>query len=506
MKKQRKYIFVGKIISSFLIAALALGGMLIYSILDWVMDTWADVSMDEIMFHLKAPLEGTNEELINGAIERCVPSALLVFFLVFVILIGIKERRRIRWGTIAAITICSVMLSVNTLNVAAQKYNLKEYRENKEEISEFVTDYYVDPRKVELTFPEQKRNLIYIYLESMEVTYASKDEGGAFDDNYIPELTEIAKENISFSSNESLGGAKTTAGSGWTMGALFTQTSGIPLIVPVDGNSMNEQDSFFPDIATLGDVLDEAGYRQIFLIGSESEFGGRKNYFEAHGNYEMWDYNTAKEEGKIPEDYRVFWGYEDEKLFSYAQEQLLNLASGEEPFNFTMLTVDTHFEDGYVCNLCTDEFGDSQYANVIACSSRQVAEFLNWIKNQSFYENTTVIIAGDHLTMDSDFCADIADDYEREVYNAFINSAVTTTNIKNRSFTTLDMFPTTLASIGVQIEGEKLGLGTNLFAAAPTLAESVGLNTINGEMAKQSTFFDYLTRDIVIAEESAGLE
>lgn len=48
-----------------------------------------------------------------------------------------------------------------------------------------------------------------------------------------------------------------------------------------------------------------------------------------------------------------------------------------------MLTVDTHFTDGYVCELCQNQY-DEQYSNVIACSSRQVSEFLDWIKQQDF--------------------------------------------------------------------------------------------------------------------------
>lgn len=493
-------------ISTFLFAFLAFCGTFIYNLLVWVMDTWADVGMDEIIFHLKAPIEGTNEDLISEAIERCIPCSLLMFMFVFVVLLGIKEQRRVRWAIFAAVAVFSIVISVSTLNTAAQKYNFKEYLESKEEISEFVADYYVDPQRVDLTFPDQKRNLIYIFLESMETTYASTAAGGAFADNYIPELTAIANDNISFSSSDLLGGAKLTIGSGWTMGAMFSQTSGIPLIVPIDGNTMNEQDSFFPDIVTLGDVLDDAGYQQLLLLGSGGEFGGRENYFEAHGDYQVWDYYTAIEEGKIAEDYKVFWGYEDAKLFTYAKEQLLTLASGSQPFNLTMLTVDTHFEDGYVCELCGEEHGDNQYANVISCSSRQVAEFVEWIQMQDFYENTTIVIVGDHLTMDSDFCQDIDEDYEREVYNAIINSAVTTENTQNRNFTTLDMFPTTLASLGVNIEGDKLGLGTNLFSTSPTLSEEFGLDTINQELAKNSTFYDYLTRDITVTEETVMSE
>ena len=58
------------------------------------------------------------------------------------------------------------------------------------------------------------------------------------------------------------------------------------------------------------------------------------------------------------------------------------------PFNLTLLTVDTHYEDGYVCRLCDDTFGDDQYANVMACSSKQIGAFLKWIREQDFYDNT----------------------------------------------------------------------------------------------------------------------
>ena len=85
--------------------------------------------------------------------------------------------------------------------------------------------------------------------------------------------------------------------------------------------------------------------------------------------------------------HRVFWGFEDEKLFDYAKEDLTRIASSDEPFNYTLLTVDTHFEDGYVCDLCENEFGENQYANVFACSDRQVSEFVKWIQNQDFYDN-----------------------------------------------------------------------------------------------------------------------
>ena len=63
----------------------------------------------------------------------------------------------------------------------------------------FYEKEYVNPAKVKMTFPKEKKNLIYIFMESMESSYADKEDGGTMDDNYIPNLTKLAKENINFS-------------------------------------------------------------------------------------------------------------------------------------------------------------------------------------------------------------------------------------------------------------------------------------------------------------------
>ena len=54
----------------------------------------------------------------------------------------------------------------------------------------------------------------------------------------------------------------------------------------------------------------------------------------------------------------------------------------------------------------------------------------------------------------------------------------------NRDFSTMDMFPTTLAALGVQIDGNRLGLGTNLFSGQKTLPEKLGRGYINQELKK----------------------
>lgn len=483
-------------------------GFILYNLSNWVLDTWGLLSIDEIIFHLKVPLDGTNSDVVLDGINACVPLAVLVLFLSIFLIIGLRNKHG---KCMIALFLVAVIACGSAGRAAYEVYDeldVKEYLVSQKKESHFIEQNYVDPRTTKITFPEQKRNLIYIYLESMESTFASKGDGGGLDFNCILELTTLAEENTNFSDSDKLGGGYPAYGGTWTMAGIFSQTSGIPIKNSEQTDDVNatlaEQSSFSSQARNLEDILADEGYNQCFMIGSDATFGGRRAYFESHGKgqTEICDYNTAKENGQIPEDYYVWWGYEDQKLFANAQEKLTELSSKDEPFNFTMLTVDTHFEDGYVCEQCQNEFGDNQYANVMACSSRQVDAFVKWIQQQPFYENTTIVISGDHLTMDSDFCNDVSEDYERSVYNVFINlpEGLDTSFEKthSREFATLDMFPTTLAAMGVTIEGDRLALGVNLFSDEQTLTEQYGRKGLDKELMKKSKFYDMLINDVDI--------
>ena len=472
----------------------------------WMFRTWANLSMDELVFTLTSPLEGTNADMIHTFLLQCLLPAVLIFAATIILLIIFHKKRFLRITVILLLPVF-LLLMLGTLYVTAKKLHVRSYLASQRTYSDFVDDNYVAPSETSILFPEQKRNLIYIFLESMEITYADEENGGAFPENVIPELTEIAQEYEDFSGSETaLNGAYAMPGATWTIGAMFAQTSGLPLNISIDGNSMDTQNSFFAGAVTLGDILQSAGYSQTLLIGSDATFGGRRLYFTEHGNYDIIDYPYVIENGYLPEDYYVWWGYEDLYLFDFAKDKLLELAEQDQPFNLTMLTVDTHFEDGYVCAKCEDTYGDNQYANVMACSSRQLQEFITWIQQQDFYENTTIILAGDHPTMDSDFCAEISADYDRRTYVAYINSAVEPESEDKRIFSTFDNFPTTLAALGAQISGNRLGLGTNLFSSVPTLTETYGVEYEEQELSKRSKLIDQLanldknSRELLIRE------
>ena len=464
---------------------------------DWLYNTFENLTFDEIVFHLKVPMEGTDTSLIYTYIKECLWKIILAtmvisFVLIYPIAKDVKIIKEIhtkgRKRTIIASSCLAVLIMIVSVNKAVNATDIKAYISNQRDSSTLIENEYVDPSKTEIDFPEEKRNLIYIFLESMESTFYSVEDGGLSDKDLIPEISKLAKENINFSNTDKLGGAYTLYGTTWTVGAMTAQTAGVSLKLTIDDNSLGEYNVFLGGAYSIGQVLEANGYHNFLLLGSESQFAGRNKLFTQHGNYEIWDFNSALEENRVSE--KIWWGFTDDMLFEIAKEKILNLASQDQPFNFTMLTADTHFQDGYLCKDCPNKF-DEQYKNVIACSSKRVGEFIKWIQAQDFYDNTTIVIAGDHLSMQSNFFeVEEGQNYDKTTVSIIINSAIEAENTKNRLYSTMDLYPTTLAALGATIEGNRLGLGTNLFSNEQTLIEKYGLEYLNSELMKTSKFYN----------------
>ena len=392
--------------------------------------------------------------------------------------------------TLNRILIFSLAIAIYVFFSYDRHLNMIGFFLDKAKTTDIYETHYVDPNDVEIRFPDKKRNLIYIVLESMETNFSNMHIEGN-DVNLIPDLKKLSEENISFSDTKRFGGGKQIRGATWTAGSLVAQTSGIPIQISKTDTSFGEEGGFLDGVTSIGEVLEEQGYNNHFLIGSDARFGGRETYFKTHGNYKIMDTKYYKEIGKIEEDYNVFWGYEDKKLFDHAKEELLKMSQLDAPFNLTMLTVDSHFTEGYVDESC-DIIYEENYPNAILCSNNKIVEFVNWIKEQDFYEDTTIILSGDHYTMNNVFAQNMNNE-ERSIFNTFINvdvSTLDTANFMNRDFSVLDMFPTTLSALGAEIEGNRLGLGVNLFSNEKTIIEEMGFDLLDEELSKRSDFYN----------------
>lgn len=435
----------------------------------WAYSYFGLSSFEQIVYHIKVPLEGTNTQFIFGWMKKCLLPG-VIFGLIFMWVP--KTLAWILFGLCCVYGLCQIHIF---------SYIFDQFK-----TTDFYDRYYQDNTVIS---PEKKMNFIHIYLESMETTYAKKEDGGDSQEDLLPFLTQLTKDHISFSQNKKIGGARVLTGTGWTTGGIVASTSGLPLIFSLKHKFCKENVPFMPKVKTLGDILEKDGYNRVFMIGSDATFGGRRSYFEQHGHYNIQDTVSLKEEGLLDKDYHEFWGFEDDKLFDFAKDKLTKLAKEDKPFDFEMLTVDTHHPYGYQSKNCKNIFKES-LSNSIYHTDENLKDFFSWLKKQDFYENTVIVVQGDHTSMAAEYIHDTYDaKFDRRVWNTFIHSRVKSNHTTDRDFTTMDLYPTILAALGYQIQGNKLGLGTNLFSEEKTLTEQIDAKNVDTQIKRKSKFY-----------------
>ena len=497
MKQKAKNILVFIVI---LIAIIVAVGSIYYRI------GYPNQDFDEILFHLFNGAEHTSTNVVNHVIKSCFLPVILLTAILYIPAIRTDKNKILNVTTkqkeynvqVFPIKFISnhrkiylTIILIISLIIAITGFKIDKYIVYKIQQTKLFEEYYVNAKDVNITFPENKRNLIIIIAESMENSLMSRENGGDRNYSVIPELEVLAKENTNFSNTENLGGMQQVNGANFTAAGIISMHSGTPLLVGSfveNYNVYRGNGKYLGGAYALGDILKDEGYNLETMMGSYATFGGRYEYLTTHGQYKIFDYEYALNQNIMTEQEKRWWGFEDDRLFAWSKQEIIKLSKEDKPFNYIMLTADTHFPDGYLSRNAERKF-DTKYENVYAYSSKMIYEFVRWIQEQPFYKNTTIVIIGDHLGMQENFY-NTQEGYTRTVYNTIINSAIEETNSKNRVFTTMDMFPTILASIGVEIEGEKLGLGTNLYSGIPTLAETIGIQELDTELRKNSSFYN----------------
>ena len=342
--------------------------------------------------------------------------------------------------------------------------------------SELYREYYANPDSVKVTAPQQPKNLIVIFLESMETNFA----------RYTPEIDSLSRE-FGFAP-----GGLNVSGTSWTIAGITGKLCGIPLNMPMGIEEYHGKlPTYLPHASCLMNVLANQGYEQVYVQGSSGDFTQKRDFWKVHGNVAIHDIEYFKEAGKIPQDYKVFWGFEDRKLYGFVKGELDSLAERGKPFALYMLTVDTH-QPGFADDSCQVQFPNTQgkLPQSLRCASSQLTSFLDWASKQSWYANTVISVMGDHAMPALSSKAKIPPDEILYWTNFILNSALQHPE-KARQYSSLDMFPTLLESMGFVVEGRSMGLGRSLYSGKPTLLEHYGQKTLDSLLRERSIQYDY---------------
>ena len=440
---------------------------------------------EEILYSIKDGDNNADTTFLVIGFKTCLPYCLFLFVLSYLILFKKTKRKMINkiQSKRKIIIIASSFIATFTMfwSISFFKYIYYVVQE-----SDFIKNNYVDSRNVDVKF-SNKRNLIVISVESLETSLFKKDQGGYWDYEVIPELYDLLsdEDSVVFYNNNLAEQQNMIQGSSWTTASIIASTSAIPFKVNINNFTSS---TILDNVYSLGDLLKDNGYYNEVISAANTSYGDLKKYFVDHSidtvidndSLSLYDFKMdLNDEGR--------WGFNDNYLFKIAKERLTKIASSEEPFFLHLITIDTHFIDGFVGDYSTNKY-DDQYENAYATESKLLGEFISWLKEQPYYKNTTIVIMGDHLSMQSEFFRkrNVKDRY---VYSCIINPQTKEANSTNRVYTALDMYPTIVSAIGGYISNEKLGLGVNLFSNQMTLAEKYGINILDNELKKDSVFY-----------------
>ena len=151
-----------KIVNTILIFFIS---YLILGITFYIRNNFSDEYFEQIIFSLYT-LKGTSMNVIGTGFLKSMRLLIILSLITIIIYFIVKKINKnlitkyiIKIRMI--VLIFSIIISLN--NIGLFSY-LKNYTMN----SKLIENEYVDPKNVEITFPEKKQNLIYIYVESLE--------------------------------------------------------------------------------------------------------------------------------------------------------------------------------------------------------------------------------------------------------------------------------------------------------------------------------------------------
>lgn len=251
---------------------------------------------------------------------------------------------------------------------------------------------YRAPDMEQLTAQPAKKNLLLIYVESLERTMGNAELVGR--DAIAPIRQLEGTEISSFPS---------APGTNWTIAGMFSSQCSAPL-KPFFANKFHSfaTEDFFPSAVCLGDVLKAAGYEQYFLVGHHLAYSGLDKFYRTHGYRHLLGREEWKQRGVDASEF-TSWGFglHDDMLLEQARLVIREHDRQRAPFNLTLITQDNHFPRGIPSPRCSDDEKQGDFAGAFHCNSRFLADFVTRLKKEGLLENTVVVLMGDHPFMNS---------------------------------------------------------------------------------------------------------
>ena len=404
----------------------------------WVHHLFKRVNFDEIAIVLSTGATGTDSELLMSFIKDCFLPAIAIAFGIAVLCYIFRSKRFV---APISFLICSCFLcfELSTCNIELGSF----FNFHK---SNFYETEYVAPNTVNIDW-SQKRNVLFIALESIEKAYGNQE---IFNDVLTPEITKLEKQNISFEKYNSMSGLS------HTIAAITGFTTGLPLFY----TRIRKIEKMLGVKDGIGTIFANNGYQTLSIFSATGRFSLKENFMRRMG------FDTVIDGEKIYSDIndksidRPFGGVDDGTMFDYSKPIITKMIKSKKPYFIFMETLNTHLQ-GYPTKYCRNiGFAQETMADITKCDDKIVGDFVKWFRKAD--PSAVIILVNDH-TQSAGALMDILEKQpERPLANVFINTNVFNGVDLNRPISAMDFFPTVIEAAGGKITGCKLGLGVSL--------------------------------------------
>ncbi|MGK0551849.1 LTA synthase family protein [Enterococcus faecalis] len=259
------------------------------------------------------------------------------------------------------------------------------------QVSDYVKQHYAAPN--DQTFGMAKgKNVIYIHLESFQqflIDYELKDNKGV-DHEVTPFLNSLFHSRSTFSFDNffhQVGQGKTSDAETLFENSLFGLDQG-SLFTQVGGKNTFEA---APDI-----LKQTAGYTSAAFHGNVGNFWNRNETYKRLG----YDYFFDASYYDVNDSNSFQYGLHDKPFFQQSVKYLEHL---QQPFYSKFIAVSNHYpysqftndEAGFPVPNTPDETINGYFATANYLD-KAVEEFFNYLKSSGLYENSVIVLYGDH--------------------------------------------------------------------------------------------------------------
>lgn len=258
------------------------------------------------------------------------------------------------------------------------------------EVVEFVQDNHADPNP-EMFGKAQGKNVITVVLESTQqflVDYELEDAEGNKHE-VTPFLNSLYHDNATYRFENffnQVGQGKSSDAEVLAENSLFGLPQGSAFQTLGTSNTFQAAPSILEQ---------EAGYTSAAFHGNVGSFWNRTDTYQSFG----YDYFFDSEFYELTDENSLEYGLKDKVFFHDSAKYIEQLP---QPFYSKFLTVTNHFP--YPLDEANIDFPQAdtsdetinQYFQTNHYADQALEEFFNWLKASGLYEDSIIVIYGDH--------------------------------------------------------------------------------------------------------------